>query len=64
VEIDRDNRERERSEEARREKFQRDALKIRETLDDDRQNRIEAAATLAQAGDGSAGDATEYLCSG
>merc|ERR1711998_260412 len=48
VEIDRDNRERERSEEARREKFQRDALKIRETLDDDRQNRIEAAATLSQ----------------
>merc|ERR1712028_50015 len=49
VEIDRDNRERERSEEARREKFQRDALKIRETLDDDRQNRIEAAATLSHA---------------
>ncbi len=41
VEIDRDNRERERSEEARREKFQRDALKIRETLDDDRSKRIE-----------------------
>merc|ERR1712153_165035 len=38
VEIDRDNRERERSEEARREKFQRDAMKIRETLDDERQN--------------------------
>merc|ERR1712028_294473 len=38
VEIDRDNRERERSEEARREKFQRDAMKIRETLDDDRQD--------------------------
>jgi len=51
VEIDRDNRERERSEEARREKFQRDAVKIRETLDDDRQNRIEAAATLSQASD-------------
>merc|ERR1719272_154552 len=49
VEIDRDNRERERSEEARREKFQRDAMKIRETLDDDRQNRIEAAATLSHA---------------
>merc|ERR1712195_343423 len=49
VEIDRDNRERERSEEARREKFQRDAMEIRETLDDDRQNRIEAAATLSHA---------------
>merc|ERR1711998_422743 len=51
VEIDRDNRERERSEEARREKFQRDALKIRETLDDDRAKRIEAAATLSKAMD-------------
>jgi len=51
VEIDRDNRERERSEEARREKFQRDALKIRETLDDDRSKRIEAAATLSKAMD-------------
>ena len=30
---------------------QRDAMKIRETLDDDRQNRIEAAATLSHAGD-------------
>merc|ERR1712086_1165337 len=51
VEIDRDNRERERSEEARREKFQRDALKIRETLDDDRSKRIEASATLSMAMD-------------
>merc|ERR1711959_368212 len=38
-------------EEARREKFQRDALKIRETLDDDRAKRIEAAATLSKAMD-------------
>merc|ERR1712086_113100 len=51
VEIDRNNRERERSEEARREKFQRDALKIRETLDDDRSKRIEASATLSMAMD-------------
>jgi len=51
VEIDRDNRERERSEEARREKFQRDALKIRETLDDDRAKRVEASATLSKAMD-------------
>ena len=36
-------------EEARREKFQRDALKIRETLDDDRSKRIEASATHPQA---------------
>ena len=47
VEIDRDNRERERSEEARREKFQRDALKIRETLDDDRSKRIEVCESRA-----------------
>ena len=59
VEIDRDNRERERSEEARREKFQRDALKIRETLDDDRSKRIEASATLSTATEDQLAD-TQY----
>ena len=48
VEIDRNNRERERSEEARREKFQRDALKIRETLDDDRSKKARQGVGGAQ----------------